>query len=51
MARPIRETPVLTGRDAARFLKNAQEAKTNKISREEIERMRESVKIFKNVGK
>ncbi|WP_205319175.1 hypothetical protein [Runella rosea] len=49
MARPIKETPVLTGRDAARFAKNIAESEKTKLSRTEMERMRENFNKFKLV--
>ncbi len=46
MATPIKETPILRGRDARRFMKAI--ANPQKVSRQEIERMRESAKMFKS---
>lgn len=50
MARQIKETPVLTGKDARRFLQNAEQAKANKATQKEMEIMRESAKRFKVVN-
>ena len=40
MAKPIKETPVLRGKDAKRFLKKRESDKNKKISPEIIERMK-----------
>lgn len=39
MARPIKETPILFGKDAERFLKKREENKTKKLSPEVKKRM------------
>lgn len=46
MARPIKETPVLTGRDARRFEEVLKNNETRKVSRESYER---AVKAFESV--
>ena len=40
MAKPIKETPFLTGKDAKKFLERMEYAETNKISEEEREKIR-----------
>lgn len=44
MAKPIKETPILFGKDAERFLKEREESKTKKESPEEKKRILESYK-------
>lgn len=48
MARPIKETPVLTGKDARRFEKRLQAVKP--VSKEEISRINKSYAIFKKIA-
>ena len=40
MARPIKETPVLTGKDAAIFVERMKEQKDKRISKREKERIK-----------
>lgn len=40
MARQIKETPVLTGKDAAVFIERMQKQKTKRISKTERERIK-----------
>jgi hypothetical protein len=40
MATPIKDIPILYGKDAERFKKNMKEAETKKASKEEIERVK-----------
>jgi len=47
MARPIKDTPVLTGKDAIRFWQEMERSKDKKVSDEELKRMRESAAKFK----
>jgi len=49
MARLIKETPILTGKDVERFIYNMNNPK--KVSKEEIERLKESYLKFKNMLK
>lgn len=42
MAKPIKETPVLKGRDAVKFLENIQEAKNAKPSKEEVAKIKDN---------
>jgi hypothetical protein len=46
MARPIKETPVLTGQDARRFEEAVQKNENNKVSKESYER---ALEVFKSV--
>lgn len=48
MARPIKETPVLTGKDARRFEERLQAVKP--VSKEEINRINQSYAIFKKIA-
>jgi hypothetical protein len=45
MAKPIKETPVLKGSDAQRFVKDI--AASPKIKQEEVVKMKEHFKLFK----
>jgi len=44
MARKIKETPVLTGKDAARFEKNVKANETKKVSAESYNRAQDTYK-------
>lgn len=46
MARPIKETPVLTGKDAKRFEKEIQGNASRKVSQEEYKRAEEAFKAL-----
>jgi hypothetical protein len=48
MARPIKETPVLTGKDATRFAKEMDKPKSYSI--EEKAQMKKARKIFRQNG-
>lgn len=48
MARPIKETPVLTGNDAKRFEERLKAVKP--VSENERERLKESYEIFKKIA-
>lgn len=49
MARPIRETPILFGKDAARFEERMKQKRV--ISKEERERMKKNYEYFKSIAK
>jgi hypothetical protein len=49
MALPIKETPIFTGKDAARFLKNMREAKTHIPTPKEIEDYIRARKIYEEM--
>ena len=42
MAKPIKETPILYGKDAEEFIKNVKEAEQKQVSEEEKQRMKEN---------
>ncbi|MDR1880597.1 MAG: hypothetical protein LBQ78_06650 [Tannerellaceae bacterium] len=48
MARPIKETPVLTGKDARRFAEEMEKPK--RYSQEEKERMQKARAVFQRNG-
>ena len=49
MARPIKETPVLSGNDAVIFMQDMEKAKTQKASPEERKRVMDNYKKFKTI--
>lgn len=49
MARPIKETPILTGKDAERFVKRMNEKRT--ISDKEIERVKKNYEYILSIAK
>jgi hypothetical protein len=49
MARPIKETPILEGKDATQFLNNMQNVQ--KSSKSEMERIQKSYQSFKSIAK
>jgi hypothetical protein len=42
MAKPIKETPILEGKDAVKFLENIQENRNSKHSQEQIAKIKEN---------
>jgi hypothetical protein len=50
MAKPIKDTPVLKGQDAERFLKETQKAETQKVSQIEIDRIKSNFEKFKTIA-
>ena len=46
MARPIKETPILTGKDAVRFEKILERNKNRRATPEEIQRGKDAHKLF-----
>lgn len=48
MARPIEETPVLTGEDARRFMQRMQE--NRKVSAEEYQRMMSTYERYEKIA-
>lgn len=48
MARPIKETPVLKGAEAARFRKNLEVSQNTQISSEEKERLKKNFEVFQS---
>jgi hypothetical protein len=49
MARPIKETPVLSGKDAIIFREDMENAKTHKAPPEERKRIMDNYKKFKAI--
>ncbi len=49
MARKIKETPILTGEDAKRFMERMQE--TRVVSKEEIERVKKNYEYIISISK
>ena len=49
MAKPIKETPVLSGRDARRFVENNRTVK--KVSNEEKKQIKESYQALKGISR
>jgi hypothetical protein len=49
MAKPIKETPILTSMDAVNFFRQMKEAETKKISQSELDRMRISAERIKKL--
>lgn len=51
MAKPIKDTPTLKGRDAKRFLENVRKAEKEKISAEKLAKMRENFSALRSISK
>lgn len=51
MAQPIKETPVLHGRDAERFIQQMKKADQNKVSADESRRMKANYDKIKAIAK
>jgi ribosomal protein L7/L12 len=51
MAKPIKETPILTGKEAADFLYAAKVAEQQKITKQEAERIKASFKRLSAIAK
>lgn len=51
MAKPIKETPVLRGEDAKRFLILRESSKNQKVNPEILERMRKNHSYIKSIAK
>jgi len=49
MAKPIKETPILRGRDAKRFNKELKKSETKKVSPDVRERMNRNFDIMRNI--
>ena len=50
MARPIKDTPVLTGKDARRFEENIRANEGKKVPREQYQRALKAYNNFKRPG-
>lgn len=48
MARPIKDTPVLSGKDSERFLKKARENESKKVPKKDYDR---AMKTYKKMAK
>jgi hypothetical protein len=51
MAIPIKDTPILTGKDAKRFLTKLEKEKDTKASAEEINRIKNNFKKLNSIAK
>jgi hypothetical protein len=51
MAKPIKETPVLIGEDAKKFLRHIEEAKSIKITKEEVAKMKDNFSRLHSIAK
>ncbi|MBF0320553.1 MAG: hypothetical protein HQL01_12195 [Nitrospirae bacterium] len=51
MARPIKETPTLTGKDAKRFLERMAQVDKRKLSQEEYEKLMANYEEIKKISK
>ncbi len=51
MARPIKETPVLTGQDAKKFIKAIEVSQTKKVWAEELARINSNYERLKAMAK
>jgi hypothetical protein len=51
MARPIKETPILTGKDAKRFLERMAQVEKRKLSKEELERSLANYEKLKKISR
>lgn len=50
MAKPIKDTPVLKGQDADKFLEESKKAETQKASKKEIEKIKANFKKLKAIA-
>ncbi len=50
MARPIKETPILFGEDAKRFMKEMEETRNKRASKEERERIKKNYELLKSIA-
>ena len=50
MATAIKETPVLKGKDARRFLEDVRKNEHKKVSKEDYERAKKAYKNFEVIG-
>ena len=51
MVTPIKDTPILYGKDAIRFLKEIEKNKCKKISKEELARLKKNYDKIKSLMK
>ncbi|WP_343744778.1 hypothetical protein [Chitinophaga sp.] len=50
MARPIKETPVLKGKEAAKFLAEVNRSKNEKVSKETLEQIKKNFEKLKAIA-
>lgn len=50
MAKPIKDTPILRGKDAVNFLQESKKAETQKVSKKELERIKANFKKLKSIA-
>ncbi len=50
MAKPIKDTPILKGQDAKRFLQESQKSETQKVSQIELNRIKSNFEKFKKIA-
>jgi len=51
MAKPIKETPILQGRDAVNFFQNMKESEQRKVSAEKIAQIKENANKLRAIFK
>jgi hypothetical protein len=49
MAKPIKETPILQGKDAVNFFQNMKEAENKKVSSAELSKIKENADRLKSL--
>jgi len=49
MAKPIKETPILRGKDAVNFFQNMKEAENTKVSPAELSKIRDNANRLKSI--
>lgn len=50
MARPINETPVLKGKEAAKFLADREKAKNQKVDKAELDRIKKNFEKLQSIA-
>jgi hypothetical protein len=51
MARPIKETPILKGKDASNFLQSMKQSEATRVSSQERANIKEAFNTIKNIAK
>ncbi len=51
MAKPIKETPLLKGKDAKKFLSNKEESSTKKIDAKEVAKIKENFGKLQSIAR
>ena len=51
MAKPIKETPILTGKDAVNFFQNMKEAENKKVSAAELSKIKQNASRLQSIFK